>query len=159
MSTDQLTEYEESEQLIIKIFLQGIWNRALWDSLKTGSGFECYKSKFLIIHYNSQVVCVCVCVCVLTLRHIWLFVIPWTIVHYTLCPWTSPEKNIGVGSHFLLQEIFLTQGSNPGLLDCRQSLYHLSYQRSPIVKLLFCKYSKFQSFLSYILFEVYFFNL
>ena len=31
-------------------------------------------------------------------------------------------------SHSLLQGIFLTQGSNPGLLHCRQILYHLSYQ-------------------------------
>ena len=29
-----------------------------------------------------------------------------------LCPWDSPGKNIGVGCHALLQEIFLTQGSN-----------------------------------------------
>ena len=27
----------------------------------------------------------------------------WTIVHQTLCPWTSPGKNTGVGCHFLLQ--------------------------------------------------------
>ena len=31
-------------------------------------------------------------------------------------PWDSPGKNTGVGCHFLLQEIFLTQGSNLGLL-------------------------------------------
>ena len=37
-------------------------------------------------------------------------------------------KNTGVGSHSLLQGIFLTQGLNPGLLDCRQILYCLSYQ-------------------------------
>ena len=37
----------------------------------------------------------------------------------------------GVGCHFLLQGIFLTQGSNPGLLHCRQILYCLSYQGSP----------------------------
>ena len=42
-----------------------------------------------------------------------------------LCPWDFPGKNTGVGSHSLLQEIFLTQGSNPGLLHCRQILYHL----------------------------------
>ena len=41
-------------------------------------------------------------------------------------------KSTGVGCHVLLQGIFLTQGSNPGLLYCRQALYHLSYQRSPI---------------------------
>ena len=33
-------------------------------------------------------------------------------------------KNIGVGCHFLLWGIFPTQGSNPGLLHCRQILYH-----------------------------------
>ena len=31
-------------------------------------------------------------------------------------------KNTGVGSLFLLQGIFPTQGSNPGLLHCRQTL-------------------------------------
>ena len=34
-------------------------------------------------------------------------------------------------SHSLLEGIFLTQGSNPGLLHCRQILYHLSHQGSP----------------------------
>ena len=33
-----------------------------------------------------------------------------------LCPWDSPGNNTGVGSHVLLQGIFLTKGSNPGLL-------------------------------------------
>ena len=36
--------------------------------------------------------------------------------------------NTGVGSLSLLQGIFPTQGSNPGLLCCRWILYHLSYQ-------------------------------
>ena len=34
----------------------------------------------------------------------------------------SPGKNIGVGFHFLLHGIFPTQGSNPGLPHCRQTL-------------------------------------
>ena len=42
-------------------------------------------------------------------------------------PWDSPVKNTGVGSHFLLQGIFLTQGLNLGLLHCRQILYPLSH--------------------------------
>ena len=33
-----------------------------------------------------------------------------------LCPWDSPGKNIRVDFHALLQDIFLTQGSNPHLL-------------------------------------------
>ena len=41
----------------------------------------------------------------------------------TLCdPWNSPGQNTGVGSLSLLQGIFPTQGSNLGLLHCRQIL-------------------------------------
>ena len=44
--------------------------------------------------------------------------------------WNSPGQNTGVGNCSLLQGIFPTQGSNPGLLHCRQILYQLSYQGS-----------------------------
>ena len=44
--------------------------------------------------------------------------------------WDFPGKDTGVGCHFLLQGIFPTQGSNPGLLHCRQILYRLSYKGS-----------------------------
>ena len=46
-------------------------------------------------------------------------------------PWDFPGKNTGVGRHFLLQGIFPTQGSNPGLLHCRQTIYCLSHQGFP----------------------------
>ena len=36
-----------------------------------------------------------------------------------LCPWDSPGKSNGVGCHSLLQGIFLTQESNPGIPHCR----------------------------------------
>ena len=36
-----------------------------------------------------------------------------------LCPWDFPGKNTGVSSHFLLQEIFLTQESTLGLTSGR----------------------------------------
>ena len=49
-----------------------------------------------------------------------------------LCPWDIQGKNTVVGCHSLLQEIFLTYKSNPGLLHCRQILYHLSLQGSPL---------------------------
>ena len=45
-----------------------------------------------------------------------------------------------MGFHFLLQGIFLTQGSNSGLLHCRQILYHLSHQGSPYVTIPVVKY-------------------
>ena len=50
-----------------------------------------------------------------------------------LCPWNSPGRNTGVGCHVLLEGIFPTQGSNPGLLHSRQILYRLSHQGSPRV--------------------------
>ena len=45
--------------------------------------------------------------------------------------WNSPGQNTGVSSLSLLQGIFPTQGSNPGLPHCRQILYQLSHKRSP----------------------------
>ena len=45
--------------------------------------------------------------------------------------WNSPGQNTGVGSLSLLQGIFLTQGSNPGLPYCRRILYQLSHKGSP----------------------------
>ena len=44
----------------------------------------------------------------------------------------SPSKNTRVGCYALLQGIFPTEGSNPSLLHCRQILYHLSHQGSPL---------------------------
>ena len=62
----------------------------------------------------------------------------WTCLSAQLCPTLcnpmdcslpgssvhgdSPGKHTGVGCHILLQEIFPTQGSNPGLPHCRQIL-------------------------------------
>ena len=48
--------------------------------------------------------------------------------------WNSPGQN--TGSLSLLQGIFPTQGSNPGLLHWRQILYHLSHQGSKHITLL-----------------------
>ena len=47
-------------------------------------------------------------------------------------PWNSPGQNTGVGSLSLLQGIFPTQGSNPGLLHCWQILYQLSHRSDQI---------------------------
>ena len=46
-------------------------------------------------------------------------------------PWNSLGQNTGVGSLSLFQGIFPTQGSNPGLLQCTQTLYQLSHKESP----------------------------
>ena len=44
-----------------------------------------------------------------------------------LCPWDSSGKNTGMGCHALLQGIFPTQRLNPGVLNSRQTLYHLNH--------------------------------
>ena len=43
--------------------------------------------------------------------------------------------NTGGGSHSLLQGIFPTEGSNLGIPYCKQILYHLSHQGSPILSM------------------------
>ena len=48
------------------------------------------------------------------------------------CPWDYPGRNIGVGSHFLLQGIFPTQGLNLCLLHWQADSLPLSRQGSPI---------------------------
>ena len=54
---------------------------------------------------------------------------PWTAAHQApLSTRESPGKNTGVGCHALLQRIFPTQGSKPGLLHCRWILYCLSHR-------------------------------
>ena len=54
-----------------------------------------------------------------------LFLLLWYV--------TSLPTNPACDSHFLLQGIFPTQESNPGLLHCRQILYRLSYKGSPLL--------------------------
>ena len=54
----------------------------------------------------------------------------WTVAHQAPLSMEFSGKNIGVGCHSLLQGIFCTQGWNPCLPNCRQSLYCASYQGS-----------------------------
>ena len=51
------------------------------------------------------------------------------IIFSVMCDY--PGQNMGMGSLSLLQGIFPTQGLNPGLLHCGQTLYQLSHKRSP----------------------------
>ena len=53
-----------------------------------------------------------------------------------LGPWDFPGKNPGVGCHFLLQGIFLTQELNPGLRHWQMGSLPLSHQGSPSVSLI-----------------------
>ena len=82
--------------------------------------------------------CVCVCVCARacvcshsamssSLRPHGLYSPPGSSIHGD-----SPGKNTGVGCRALVQGIFPTQRSNPGLPRCRQILDWVSHQGSPL---------------------------
>ena len=61
------------------------------------------------------------------LSHIWFLMTPRTATCQAPLSMEDFSKNTGVGCHFLLQGIFLTQGWNPSLLcllQSRQILYH-----------------------------------
>ena len=53
--------------------------------------------------------------------------------HRLYSPWNSPGQNTGVSSLSLLQGIFPTHGSNPGLLHCRRIRYQLRHKGNPHV--------------------------
>ena len=76
-------------------------------------------------------------VCVLS--HVQIFATPWTIAPRFLCPQNFPDKNTGVGCHFLLQGIFPTQGSNPHLLH----LLHWQMDSLPLHHQLLYSYPTF----------------
>ena len=66
-----------------------------------------------------------------SLSHVQLFATTWTVVCQAPLSMGFSKQDTGVGCRSLLQGIFPTQGLKPGLLHCRQSLYHLSHQGSP----------------------------
>ena len=62
-----------------------------------------------------------------------LFVTPWTVACQAPLSIGFSRQEYWSGLPFLLQEIFPTQGSNPGLPHCRQTLYHLSHQGRALI--------------------------
>ena len=62
----------------------------------------------------------------------------WLFVRF-LCPWDFTGKNTWVGCHFLLQEVFQTQGSNLNLLYSRRILYHWATWEAPSKKIILIK--------------------
>ena len=61
--------------------------------------------------------------------HVWLFATPWTVAHHIpLVHMISQARTLEWVANSFSRGIFPTQGSNLGLLHCRQILYHLSHQ-------------------------------
>ena len=55
------------------------------------------------------------------------FAAPWTVVLQASLSLGFPGKTTGVGCHFLLQGIVMTQGSNTNVLHLRMSSLPLSH--------------------------------
>ena len=104
---------------------QTVTNQPFWFYLLCISAFE--DSRFLqplSLSEDLKLSCVLMKVKVLVAQS---YLTLWTVTH----PGNSPGKNTGVGNHSLLQGIFLSQGSNPGLPHCRQTLYRLNHLAPP----------------------------
>ena len=72
------------------------------------------------------------CCCCSVLSHVWLLWLHGLVAHQATLSTGFSRQEYWSGCHFLLmQGIFLTQESNPGLLHCRQTLYQLSYEGIP----------------------------
>ena len=78
-------------------------------------GYLCAKNLAYVILFSLSHRCVCLCSVVLTSLQL-----HGLLLVRLLCPRSFPGKNTGVDCRFLLQGIFLTQGSDPHLL-CWQS--------------------------------------
>ena len=87
--------------------------------------------KQILYHLRHQSTMLCYVLCLVTqlcptLCNPMDYSLPGSSVHGD-----SPGKNTGVGCYAFLQRIFLIQGSNSGLPNCRQILYCLSCQGNP----------------------------
>ena len=75
------------------------------------------------------------------LSRVRLFATPQTVAYQAPLSMGFSRQEYWSGLPFLLQGIFLTQGSNPGLPHCRQTLYCLSHQGKVISR----GYSQFRN--------------
>ena len=79
-----------------------------WKNIRYGEGM--YRRSLLLC------VCVCVCVCIQLLSWVWLFATPWTEACQAPLSMGFSRQKYWMGCHFLLQGIFLIQGSKLSLL-------------------------------------------
>ena len=65
------------------------------------------------------------------LSHVWLSMTPWTVARKAPLSMGFPRQEYWSGLTFHCPGIFPTQGSHPGLLHCRQFLYHWATREAP----------------------------
>ena len=87
----------------------------------------------IVSHLRATPVAVCCC---LVTKLCLTLATPWIVAGRPLCPWDFLGKNTGVGCHFLLQGIFMTQGLNLCLLRWQEDSLPVSHQGNPLLQLL-----------------------
>ena len=112
--------------LLIYLFSSEIW-RDSWDC--PWSQNELFKSwrNFIFTSDSNNIYCSHLTFlksAVKLLSRVRLFATPWTVTYQSgsSVHGDFPGSSTGVDCHFLLQQIFPTQGLNPGLPHCRQTL-------------------------------------
>ena len=120
--------------IFILFFTLSIRKKLLGLKVKVNKPFPCMSTYLLVCHLVKTVT-VTLCLCLVAQSCPTLCDPMDYIAHQAPLSMGFLRQDFGVGSHSLLQEIFPTQRSNPGLLQCRQILYPLSHQRSPTITL------------------------
>ena len=129
--------------------MQGLWVRSLVEELRshmphnknTKHKAEAYCNKFNKDFKNgphqkklhSALYTYCCFFIVQFFCHVLLFATPWFLACQAPLSMEFSRQEYWSGYYSLLQAIFMTHRSKPGLLHCRQMLYHLSHQRSPYI--------------------------
>ena len=108
---------------VVSLRRQPAWKSTRWNSQvfqgprrrQYGASISPSCSTAIICSFGTILGLFASALCVLShFSSVQFFVTLWTVAHQaSLCPWDSPGKTPGVGCHFLLQGILLTQGSNP----------------------------------------------
>ena len=106
--------YQKSKRYLSKDILTSEYKLTLF----------CSMSVSIIFENNSQ------CIKVKSLSHVQLFATPWAVAYQIPPSMRFSRQEYWSGLHFLLQRIFPTQRSNPGLPHCKRTLYCLSHQGS-----------------------------
>ena len=124
----KLTNNGHSDQCVRRYFILIYFLIISIAILNTFSVYECsyFKNTVCAIAFAWAAYLFLACLWMLVAQ-LCLTLQPHGLQPIRLLDWNSPVKNTGVGICSLLQGFFPTQGSNPGLLHCRQIFYRLSH--------------------------------